>query len=1156
MIPPNAHKISNESEFSTSSENGDNTINDATTRSKSESTMNTNRIAEREDIDIARHENKAVYHVRIAVAAFMLLCTTGAALLVFFGTKKQEQKDIEQGLQEFSTTIFGSLATTFDHSLAVADSLALTLVSYAESTNMTWPFVTIPHSGPRFAKALSMTKSTSVGLLPYVEHALKDEWNAYSNANAPTWIDENIRIQANYEGYYGEPVETYYTSDLWYYTGIPVEDHDYYVPFWQSYPTTSYPVPIYNFDYISPTTPDTYLRGNGPKVVELLQSGKCQISDIANEGGGYNAAIDAIVAGTFDSSEPLSEIHYPIFKTAVDDIFNEGTDNATDFVGFLFLSFYWRNLMLDMLPEGVDGLVVVATTTCNTSFSYEINGPSLNFLGFGDHHDSEFDDMFAEASYSELHNFKSGVNVYSGLDVSEDLCAYNFRVYPSKQFESLYETNTPAVYTVVTVAIFLFTSCVFMLYDWFVEQRQRRVMSAAVKSSAIVSSLFPKNVRERLFNLENNANTRASPKIKLKSFISDENPSSKNMDDASTEPTSQPIADLFPDATVMFGDIASFTSWSSTREPSQVFILLETVYGAFDKLAARRGVFKVETIGDSYVAVAGLPDPRDDHAVVMARFAHDCCLQMHKLMAKLSVTLGPDTEDLTMRFGLNSGPVTAGVLRGQKSRFQLFGDTVNTASRMESTGERNRIQVSQSTADELIKHNKGHWVTSRLEEVAIKGKGMMTTYWVIPRNGSGSSVGADERQEMSPKEHRMASIVISESKISRLVDWNTDVLLKLLLGIVKLRVALRDSSDFSGSDEEGDVSQSTNGIPIDEVREVIELPQYLHIDNLENVEAEIEPDVKSLLRDYVSAIADTYHADNPFHNFEHASHMCMSVAKLMSRIVAVDDFYEQQIQDHSIERFKHDRTFGIASDPLTLFACAFSALVHDVDHPGVPNTTLVNEQTEDAKKYNSRSVAEQHSVDVAWELLMLDKFKPLRGAICDTPKELARFRHLVVNGVLATDIMDKELKKLRNSRWEKAFDVSLMNSRFDARDVVNRKATIVFEHLLQASDVAHTMQHWHVFRKWNERLFAEMTRAYEEGRSDKNPVDFWYKGELGFFDFYIIPLAKKLSDCGVFGVSSDEYLNYAIKNREEWEQKGEQLVKEMANNWCSGTEES
>jgi Adenylate and Guanylate cyclase catalytic domain len=104
------------------------------------------------------------------------------------------------------------------------------------------------------------------------------------------------------------------------------------------------------------------------------------------------------------------------------------------------------------------------------------------------------------------------------------------------------------------------------------------------------------------------------------------------------------------------GDICGFTAWSSTREPTQVFILLQTVYLAFDALAKRRNVFKVETIGDSYVAVTGLPEPQEDHAIIMARFAADCLHTMIMIARDLETKLGPDTGELCMRFGLNSGP--------------------------------------------------------------------------------------------------------------------------------------------------------------------------------------------------------------------------------------------------------------------------------------------------------------------------------------------------------------------------------------------------------------------------------------------------------------------------------------------------------------------
>lgn len=108
---------------------------------------------------------------------------------------------------------------------------------------------------------------------------------------------------------------------------------------------------------------------------------------------------------------------------------------------------------------------------------------------------------------------------------------------------------------------------------------------------------------------------------------------------------------------------------------------------------------------------------------------------------------------------------------------------------------------------------------------------------------------------------------------------------------------------------------------------------------------------------------------------------------------------------------------------------------------------------------------------------------------------------------------------------------------------------------MQASDVSHTMQHWHVYRKWNARLFKELYLAYRDGRMAANPCEFWYNGELGFFDNYIIPLAKKLKKCNVFGVSSDEYLNYAEKNRAEWAIRGEEIVSEMILEVTRGAEQ-
>jgi hypothetical protein len=141
--------------------------------------------------------------------------------------------------------------------------------------------------------------------------------------------------------------------------------------------------------------------------------------------------------------------------------------------------------------------------------------------------------------------------------------------------------------------------------------------------------------------------------------------------------------------------------------------------------------------------------------------------------------------------------------------------------------------------------------------------------------------------------------------------------------------------------------------------------------------------------------------------------------------------------------------------------------VHDLDHPGVPNAVLVKEGADIAHIYHNKCVAEQHSINVAWGLLFEPRYEELRRCIYSTEAELLRFRQLVVNAVMATDIMDKELNQDRKQRWEKAFslvddEATVLSGETD-KERMNRRATIVIEHLIQASDVSHTMQHWYVY---------------------------------------------------------------------------------------------
>jgi class 3 adenylate cyclase len=365
--------------------------------------------------------------------------------------------------------------------------------------------------------------------------------------------------------------------------------------------------------------------------------------------------------------DPMTNVFLPVF-----DSFKDG-DKSTKrtAVAVILAVVHWASYFKEILPPNVQGLVLVLDSGCDGTFTYRINGLEVRSIGVGDHHRSKFDDHERSTSLYEGLQVAAGTRLGLRLNYGDSECRYDLRVYPSQEFYDEYNTSTPIIMTFAVAMVFVFTAVMFLVYDRLVERRQRLVLRKAAQSSAIVSSLFPKNVRDRMMQetVDDTQNNR------LKSFLKGD---SKDEDVGL-----QPIADLFPHCTVLFADISGFTAWSSTREPAQVFTLLQTLYQAFDVIARRRRVFKVETIGDSYVAVTGLPEPQEQHVIIMAKFTSDCMKRMNEVTKELEVKLGPDTGDLSMRFGLHSGPVTAGVLRGERSRFQLFGDTVNTAARME-----------------------------------------------------------------------------------------------------------------------------------------------------------------------------------------------------------------------------------------------------------------------------------------------------------------------------------------------------------------------------------------------------------------------------------------------------------------------------------------
>jgi class 3 adenylate cyclase len=184
----------------------------------------------------------------------------------------------------------------------------------------------------------------------------------------------------------------------------------------------------------------------------------------------------------------------------------------------------------------------------------------------------------------------------------------------------------------------------------------------------------------------------------------------------------RPIADRYDNVTVLFADIAQFTALAERSTPERVVDMLNVIFSTFDRITAEHGLEKIKTIGDAYMVVGGAPSPRGDHARAVADFA----LALRDAVRMLAIG---ELAGVAVRIGIHSGPVVAGVIGERKFSWDLWGDTVNTASRMESHGTAGEIQVSAAVAQELANDYR----LERRGDIEIKGKGRMPTWFLVER---------------------------------------------------------------------------------------------------------------------------------------------------------------------------------------------------------------------------------------------------------------------------------------------------------------------------------------------------------------------------------------------------------------------------------------
>ena len=180
------------------------------------------------------------------------------------------------------------------------------------------------------------------------------------------------------------------------------------------------------------------------------------------------------------------------------------------------------------------------------------------------------------------------------------------------------------------------------------------------------------------------------------------------------------IAEYFSEASILFADIVGFTELATRLPPREVVGILNGIFSGFDALLDRHGLEKIKTIGDAYLVAGGVPTPHPDHAGAVAAMALDMCESLRQFNQRSGTSF-------SMRVGINTGPVVGGVIGTHKFIFDLWGDAVNVASRMESHGEPGRIQLTEASWRLL----RGRYRFEERGLISIKGKGKMRTYFLV-----------------------------------------------------------------------------------------------------------------------------------------------------------------------------------------------------------------------------------------------------------------------------------------------------------------------------------------------------------------------------------------------------------------------------------------
>jgi hypothetical protein len=347
---------------------------------------------------------------------------------------------------------------------AIYTSMSLQMTAYTMGTGARWPNVIFPEFDRMIEQARNLTGAAFVGFCPLVKHEDRQDYEDFSYNNQ-AWVQaalERSNISAD-QGWYNISTPPFIVrQDMTTGASFRETKHDLYAPVIQISPldTQGYLLNYNGFDY-------PFFRRVFDGMVEAKRAVLSEVNNMEAFVLPEEITDDVLAADT--KAHP--EIYWPVSFMA-SPVYNELGDDA-ELAGVIVAGMRWHSYFQNVIPEGINGIIVVVQNTCDQKFSYRIDGPEVTYLGPQDYHDPSHQDYEVEASFTAFTSIAD--------------CVYSFHVYPTEELIETYQTDRPVTFTIAIVLVFLEVTIVFWVYDALVERRQEKVMTSAMRSGAIVN---------------------------------------------------------------------------------------------------------------------------------------------------------------------------------------------------------------------------------------------------------------------------------------------------------------------------------------------------------------------------------------------------------------------------------------------------------------------------------------------------------------------------------------------------------------------------------------------------------------------------------------------------------------------------------------------